>query len=108
MHDIKNGKAPRFEIVHDKPVTNVTGIMNNGNNCQDVSNNSNNVNQSPFNAVAQNITEEKKKKKEEKTITNIFVIRPKTFFHLRRFIQESVSTTQSQWYQIIPKYDSHK
>ena len=44
MLDIKNGKTPRFEIVHDKPRTNVTGIMNNGNNCQDVSNNSNSGN----------------------------------------------------------------
>ena len=110
MLDINNGKASRFEIVHDKPVKNVIGTMNSGNNCQYVSNNPNNGNQSPFNVVAQNMTKEKQKKeqKEERNITNIFVIETKTFFHLRRFSQESASTTQSQRYQMIRKYDSYR
>ena len=70
MLDINNGKALRFEIVHYKPIKNVIGTMNSGNNCQYVSNNPNSGNQSPFNVVAPNMTEEKKKKNKKKRETS--------------------------------------
>ena len=72
------GETSHFKTKHIEPVINVEGTTSSGDNSQ------NDDNQTLFTAAAQKADKHTQKKKEERTITRIFVIKPREFFLFRR------------------------
>ena len=103
------GETSRFKIKHIKPVTNVEGTINSGNNSQKVSNSKNNDNQILLTATAQKADKHKKRKNKSKREPS-----PESsssdsgnFFSSEESVEE-VNSIESHRFQIISKSENHK